>query len=146
MCLSCDYINKVFTFQIVVLCLAIASSSAAPSLLLGGAATLIAPGAPGAVIKGPAAQSTAVGPDGSVVAGAADAGAVIAAPKPGGAISAAVAPGGIAIGVPGLIAPAAHLGLGLPLAGGIIAGPAGAIVSHGLGAGLIAPGIIGHGW
>lgn len=51
---------------------------------LGGAATLVGPGNPGALIRGPAAEASLLGPDGSHIAAAGQAGAVAAAPIPGG--------------------------------------------------------------
>ncbi|CAH1370644.1 unnamed protein product, partial [Tenebrio molitor] len=98
---------------------------------LGGAATLVGPGAPGAVLRGPAAHASLIGPDGSHIAAAAQAGALAAAPRPGGVVSAAVAPGAIGVG----------LGLGH---GAVLAAP-GAVVSTGLGLGLGGHGLLGAG-
>ncbi|GLV37122.1 hypothetical protein CBL_02048 [Carabus blaptoides fortunei] len=107
---------------IVVLCLALASANAVPSLLLGGAATLVGPGNPGAILQGPVGKATVAGPDGSLIGAAANAGALLAAPQRGGIVSAAVAPGLVGLTAPGLIA--SPLGLG------------------GVGTGLLGPGIL----
>ncbi|KAF7281214.1 uncharacterized protein LOC143204500 [Rhynchophorus ferrugineus] len=70
---------------------------------LGGRATLVGPGTPGGLIRGPAAAADLWGPDGSRIAASGAAGAVGFPPRPGGVVSAAVAPGGIALGAPGWI-------------------------------------------
>ncbi|KAI4462699.1 protein c21orf59 [Holotrichia oblita] len=114
-----------------------------------GVAALAGPGTLGAVVRGPTAQATITGPDGSIVSGVADAGALAARPVPGGVVSAAIAPGivsgGIAvprvaispaIAAPGIIAP----GIG----GAVLAGPSGTVIArNGLGLGL---GVLALAW
>ncbi|XP_060517821.1 uncharacterized protein LOC132696800 [Cylas formicarius] len=99
--------------SVIVACLvaSLAVYSHAGLLGLGGRATLVGPGNPGALIKGPAAEGVLLGPDGSHIAAAAQAGIVDAAPIPGGVVSAAVAPGRIAIGHGGLLGGGLLLGL-----------------------------------
>ncbi|KAF7281213.1 uncharacterized protein LOC143204504 [Rhynchophorus ferrugineus] len=88
----------------------------------GGAAALIAPLAPGALLKAPSTAAQVVGPDGSSIAAAVDGGAVAAAPTAGGAVAASVAPGFIAAPALALAAPRV-----------VVAGASGTVISSGLG-------------
>ncbi|XP_022903039.2 uncharacterized protein [Onthophagus taurus] len=97
--------------------------------------SLVGPANPGAVIAGPSAKGSVVGPDGSHVVGGAHGGVVNAAPIPGGVVSGAVSPGHVAVGGVGLVAPIAPLAHGaLGHAGGaVIAGPSGTVYGHAVG-------------
>ncbi|XP_018319867.1 uncharacterized protein LOC108733271 [Agrilus planipennis] len=141
---------------VAVFCVALSVANA--SLWAGHGATLVGPGTHGALLKGPAAAATLVGPDGSHISGHADAGAVEAAPLHGGAITASVAPGYIAHAAPVYHAPVyAHAAPIVPVVphvapvvahktGTLIDGPSGTIHTSGSAHGLIAATVEhGHG-
>lgn len=94
----------VFTLLVV----GISVAHAKPSLLLGGPLSLVGPGEPGALLKGPSSATTLLGPDGSAITSSAIGklcfsanslflifllgGAVAVGPKLGGVATAAVSP------------------------------------------------------
>lgn len=110
---------------------------------------LVGPTAAGAVLTGPGAHASLVGPDGSHIAGSAAGGVVIAPPRHGGSIAAGVVPGHVAVGHVGLGVGHVGLGLGLGLGhghGAVIAGPAGTVVSDGVHGGWGHGGWAAGGW
>ncbi|KAF5269151.1 hypothetical protein FQR65_LT02451 [Abscondita terminalis] len=116
--------------------------SAAHASVIAGPAVVAGPSE--ALLKGPAAQSTVVGPDGSSISAAADSGAVAASSAVAGPVVAGPVVAGPVVGGP-VVAPAV---IGAPevvasraLIGGH--GIIGAVDPWGIGrAGIIAPGIV----
>lgn len=112
--------NRTFDFQLVVFFVGCLAAYAQASVW-GLGATLVGPSNPGALVQGPSAQAALVGPDGSNIVAAGQAGAIAASPIPGGktggkkrakkktdgffagVVSAGVAPGAIAVGHGGLL-------------------------------------------
>lgn len=81
--------NNIFPlkFQIVVLLISSLVCVSQASVI---GATIVGPPAPGVLIRGPVVRSSVLGPDGSAILAAAQAGAVAAPPIAGGVVRAAV--------------------------------------------------------
>lgn len=117
-------------FQSLVTVLFVVSTAQAGLI---NSAILVEPGEPGTLLEGPASKAAVIGPDGSTITAAGQAGAILAPPRPGGVITAAIQPGLVATTYP-IAAPIAYatapLAIAAPIPLGpdaVIAGPSGFI-------------------